>query len=88
MSLKTTPDPSKRSQASHLYRRAAALLIGAVSILVASGALGSIPPLTPPSAAPPSIGFQGQGADRLSVEREIVLLSPQGGSGRPAHPDL
>jgi VWFA-related protein len=88
MSLKTTPDPSKRSQASHLYRRAAALLIGAVSILVASGALGSIPPLTPPSAAPPAIGFQGEGADRLSVEREIVLLSPQGGSGRPALQDL
>lgn len=88
MSHPSSLEPLKRSRVNRPHRRAAALLIGTVSCLVVSGALGSIPPLAPSSTVPPSIGFQGEGADRLSVQREIVLLSPPGGFARPTLQDL
>ncbi|MGB5398908.1 MAG: hypothetical protein WBO71_01710, partial [Thermoanaerobaculia bacterium] len=67
---------------------AAGLLAAAATMLGVNGVLGSIPPLTSAPTAQPEIGFQGEGADRLAVEREVLLLSPSGSSERPSLQDL
>jgi len=62
--------------------------LAAVSILGVTAAMGSIPPLTPPARDLPEVGFQGSQADRLSVERDLLLLLPPGIAERPTLQDL
>jgi len=78
----------RQTQKTSLLLLAAGLLAAAATMLGVNGVLGSIPPLTSAPKAQPEIGFQGEGADRLAVEREVLLLSPSGSSERPSLQDL
>ncbi len=79
--------PSQTQQNRRL-RVVSSLVLAAVSILGVTGAMGSIPPLTPPARDLPEVGFQGSQADRLSVERDLLLLLPPGIAERPTLQDL
>jgi len=87
MKRNCTPRAAARNPTGRLPSLAEGFLFLAL-LLGANVVLGSIPPLTPSSERPPEIGFQGEGADRLAVEREVILLDPSGRSERPSLQDL
>ena len=87
MKRNCTPRAAARNLAGRLPRLAEGFLLLAL-VLGANAVQGSIPPLTPSSERPPEIGFQGEGADRLAVEREVLLLAPSGSAERPSLQDL
>ena len=84
----STSEAPKQTQKTRLLLLAVGWLAAAATMLGVDGVLGSIPPLTSTPKAQPEIGFQGEGADRLSVEREVLLLFPNGSPDRPSLQDL
>ncbi|NIA01526.1 MAG: VWA domain-containing protein [Bacteroidia bacterium] len=88
MNPNNAPKAPRPGQQRHRSLLAFGLLFIAASILGVTGIFGSIPALTPSPSDPPEVGFQGEGADRLAVEREVLLLTPPGISERPTLQDL